>query len=347
MRSTDRRRLPSRAVPSLARGLSAFALAAGLLAIACSKTGAPPLRQQTRFLMDTYVTVKAIGPAGRTDRAIAAAFDRMAEIDRDFNFVDSTSPVYRFNYRNEPLAEPEQVALVERALAISRATDGAFDITVQPLVNLWGFYTDHPAIPGAEALDSVRAATGYQYIVADGGRITKIRPDIAIDLGGIAKGYSLQEAARVLRAAGVDSAVIDAGGDVLCLGRKAGENWKIGIRHPRRDGMLGVLAAANLAVVTSGDYERFFEVDGVRYCHILDPRTGYPARGLVSVTVVARDPVEADAWATALFVLGTDGLRQLEAAEGVEAMLVTDSLEVIVSPGLAGALQLSPPDRSE
>jgi FAD:protein FMN transferase len=319
----------------------AGALLSAAIVLAGCRAGKPELRKQTRLLMDTYITIDAYAPARRADKAIGDAFTRLEAISHKFNHLDSTSPLFAFNYRNQPLVDPELVAVVKGAQSVSEASGGAFDITVQPLVRLWGFYGDNPAIPPQRAIDSCLRFVGYKNLVIDGDRVTKLKPEVTIDLGGIAKGYALSEAAKVLRADGVDSAVIDAGGDVYAIGKKGDRNWKIGIRNPRKDGIIGVAAVSNLAVVTSGDYERFFfGPDSVRYCHIINPKSGWPARGLTSTTVVMRDPMLAQGWSKVLFVLGPDALRLIETQGGIEALLVTDSMKVIATPGLAGAMEL-------
>lgn len=325
--------------------VSILLLSAALLAAGCRKPGTPELRKQTRLLMDTYITISAYAPAARADRATNDAFTRLEAISRKFNHLDSTSPVYAFNHRNEPLTDSELVAVVKGAVSVSEASDGAFDITVQPLIQLWGFYGDHPAIPSQRAIDSCLRFVGYKYLVIEGGRVTKLRPEVTIDLGGIAKGYALKQAAEVMRADGVDSAVIDAGGDVYAIGRKGDQNWKVGIRNPRGEGLIGVTAVSNLAVVTSGDYERFFfGPDSVRYCHIINPKSGWPARGLISTTVVMRDPMLAQGWSKVLFIMGRNGLGVIERVGGIEGLAVTDSMKVMMTPGLAGALELTQPE---
>jgi len=208
--------------------------------------------------MDTYVTITAAAPAARADKAIDLAFDRLEDINRKFNHLDSTSPVFAFNGGKEPLTDSEIVEVVRGAQAVSELSAGTFDITVEPLVRLWGFYGGKMAVPSQAAIDSCLKLVGYRKLSVEGGRVTKLDPRVTIDLGGITKGYALKEAARVLRANGVDSAIIDAGGDVYAIGRKGNENWKVGVRNPRGDGILGVAAVSNLAVVTSGDYERYF-----------------------------------------------------------------------------------------
>ncbi|MCX6842563.1 MAG: FAD:protein FMN transferase [candidate division WOR-3 bacterium] len=353
-------------------GLFAAAAAVVLLAAGCRRPEGVTLRKQTRLMMDTYVTIEAAGPVQTTDKAIEAAFERLEEISHKFNFLDSTSPVHAFNFDNVPLTDSEVVEVVRAAVAVSEVSGGAFDITVRPLVELWGFYGDHPAVPSQRAIDSCLKMVGYKNLLVEPGRVTKLRPDVTIDLGGIAKGYGLGEAARVLRAHGVDSALIDLGGDIYAMGKKGNKNWKVGIRNPRGDGVVGIAAVSNLAVVTSGDYERYFfgpprdtirnrrtgtvpgtesaairysprdsghvPADSVRYCHIIDPATGWPARGMISTTIVMRDPLTAQGWSKILFLRGTAALPLVEKTGGMEALLIDDSMKAFCTPGLASAL---------
>ncbi|MBM3314961.1 FAD:protein FMN transferase, partial [candidate division WOR-3 bacterium] len=307
-------------------------LAAGLL-LGCGPGGAVQ-RKQTRLMMDTYVAITVRAERAKADRALAAAFDRLEGIGRKFDHLDTASPLYAFNVRNEPLADPEVVAVVTAAQGLSELSDGVFDVTVEPLVRLWGFYGDSQAVPLQRQIDSCRRPVGYRNLALEPGRVTKRNPQTTIDLGGIAKGYALVEAARVLAAAGVESALVDAGGDVYAIGRKAGAGWRIGVRNPRGEGVVGVLEVSDKAVVTSGDYERFFfGPDSVRYCHIIDPRTGRPARGLASATVVMPDPLAAQAWSKVLFILGPAALPMAESA-GIEALVVTEDGRLIGTAGM-------------
>jgi thiamine biosynthesis lipoprotein len=311
-----------------------------MLACAGSKPGVA-VRKQTRLMMDTYVTIQAVGPAAKANKAIDAAFARLEEISHKFNHLDSTSPLYAFNVHNVPITDPEIIHVLEAAQRISELSGGAFDVTVEPLVRLWGFYGDKPALPSQRQIDSCLEFVGYKKLEVESTRVLKRDPRTRVDLGGIAKGFGLAEAARVLRQAGIDSALIDLGGDVYAIGRKGDQRWKVGIRSPRGDDVVGVVALHNLAAVTSGDYERFFfGPDSVRYCHVLNPHTGWPARGFCSTTVLMRDPVLAQGLSKVLFILGPDALKLADSTEHFEAVLISDSMKVITSEGMAGALDL-------
>jgi thiamine biosynthesis lipoprotein len=186
---------------------------------------------------------------------------------------------------------------------------------------------------------------GYRHLILKNSSLEKNRADVQIDLGGIAKGYALRQAAEVLKREGVTSALIDAGGDVYALGKRGGDLWKVGIRSPRSDDILGYLEVEDLAVMGSGDYERFFIQDGKRYHHIFDPKTGYPAEGLSGTTLIHPDPVVADAWNTAIFVLGPEkGMEWVEKIAAMETVMVTTAGDIMYSSGLKDALHAVEPN---
>lgn len=243
---------------------------------------------------------------------------------------------------DDPLPE-----LIETALIISEATDGAFDPTLAPVLDAWGFTKETRRVPSSDELAALLARTGRDKIAlektADGYLVT-LSGGAQLDLGGIAKGYAGDAVRTVLAELNITSAVIDLGGDVGLLGAKPdGSDWRVAVKNPADPSkFLGVLTAADTFVVTSGIYERGFEENGVRYHHIIDPKTGKPAEsGLVSVTVVCGDGAWADALSTACFVLGEAGslaLRDTLAAEKnlrIELILVTDDGHVRYTAGLA------------
>ncbi len=301
------------------------------------------LQKRIRFMMDTYVTIYAGGPEETASRAMDLAFDRMQEIDTKFNILNPKSPLYAFNHKGVPISDEEILNVVRVALEISQKSDGAFDITVCPLIKLWGFYGDSPHLPREKQIKDCLRKIDYRYIVIRNGEVQTIKENTNIDLGAIAKGYAVSEAVKVLKEEGVTSALIDAGGDVYALGRKNSKMWKVGVRSPRGEDLLGYLEVEDLAVMGSGDYERFFMKDGKRYHHIFNPKTGYPAEGLSGVTVICPDIMMADAWATALFVVAPKkGLAIVEEIPGMETLMVTVSGEILYSSGLKNALKVVP-----
>jgi thiamine biosynthesis lipoprotein len=244
--------------------------------------------------------------------------------------------------------------VLEAALEVSRLSGGAFDITAAPLVALWSVTAQHPAVPPEDALAQKRDLIDFNCLTLDAasGSARLARQGQMVDLGGIAKGYAADQALEVYRRRGISTAMIDLGGNIALLGSKEdGAPWGVGIQDPDapRGECLGLLSLTDKSVVTSGDYERFFEAGGKRYHHILDPRTGYPAEsGLRSVTVVAEKSMVADGLSTALFVLGLErglalldsiraGTKTSQGYSSVEVLFITAAGKVHLTPGLADA----------
>lgn len=303
------------------------------------------LEKQTRFMMDTYVTIYVVGPKKTSSLGVNLALERMQEVSIKFNLHNPKSPIYLFNQQNIPISDPEILKVVRLALQVSKDSKGAFDITCFPLTQLWGFSAKSPHLPSEQAITEALKNVGYRHLLIDNGKLKKDEPGVTIDLGGIAKGYAVSEAAKALKGQGVTSAIIDAGGDVYALGRK-GRNklWRVGIRDPfNKESLLGYLEVEDLAVMGSGDYERFFTENGKKYHHIFNPHTGYPAQALAGITVIYPEPVLADAWATALFVLGPkEGMDMAKQIPGLEAIMVTASGEILYSSGLKDVFKAVP-----
>ena len=202
----------------------------------------------------------------------------------------------------------EQTAEVLRAsLDYARRTGGAFDPTVGPVVDVWGFYREQGAMPTAASLDSARALVGWALVqTASPARVRLPRAGMRLDFGAIAKGYAVDLALAEAARAGGERVMIDLGGNIGVLGESPeGDAWPLGLRHPRRpDAVFAMIEIETGAVATSGDYERYFVHDGVRYAHIVDPRTGWPVQGVASVSVLAPSGIDSDALSTSLFVLG-------------------------------------------
>lgn len=303
--------------------------------------------QETRLLMGTQVDVTVlVSDHEQGDRGLRACFGEMERIQALMNIYSEGSQISKLNRlarQQWVVPHPEVFWLVQRSLESSRASDGAFDISVGPLVRIWREARRRGVPPSTLEVQAALAHVGYTTIDVDpkGQRLRFLNEGMSLDLGGIAKGYALDKGAEALRREGIQQALLNAGGDILALGGKGKDPWIIGIRDPRDpNGLLGSLEARDVAVITSGDYERFFVYEGKRYHHILDPRTGFPSRGCRSVTVVGPRATEADALATAAFVMGpSSGLALLEHRPGVEGIVVDERGRKSLTSGLEGKVK--------
>lgn len=294
--------------------------------------------------MDTLVTQVAHGASG--PMATAAAEAEMLRLARLLSFYSSESDIGKLNLAagsGDVRLSAEAIDALSRAMSVAKATDGAFDPTIGPLVQAWRAARSEGTVPSPKALERAISLVDHRDLQVDAACQSAglRRPGQAVDLGGIAKGYIADRMADVHRAAGVTSGLINAGGDILAVGgRPDGRPWRIGLQHPRRrrGRWFGVVPVIDQAVVTSGDYERYHEVQGVRYHHLLDAGTGYPAvSGLVSVTVIAEHAVDADALATAVFIIGADaGIEVIRRVGSCQAVLVTTDGTVLISRSLRG-----------
>lgn len=277
----------------------------------------PPEYREARYLMGTLVEVEIFGvERERAMAAAARAFDAVKRVDELMSTYKETSEISQINheaYRQPVIVSEETFFVLEWALEMSRASGGAFDITVGPLVRLWGFDRKEGKgkIPSAQEIKKTQQLCGYQKVILNREeKSVRLKQEkMELDLGGIAKGYAVDLALEALRQEGIKAACVSTGSNLGYLGHpKNKQRWKIGVKDPKKpEKIIDTLEVGEEAVSTSGSYENFFEVDGKKYSHILDPRTGWPVdNGVLSVTVVAPRGIDADALSTALFVLGPE-----------------------------------------
>lgn len=312
---------------------------------AASESSAPAPAEPHRFraqLMGTpfSLTLPADVEPAAARAAADAAFAEIARVEHAMSEWRPDSEISRVN-----AAAPAAVAVsaetrhvLARALDLARQSDGAFDPTWAALRGLWRF-DGRPALPRRDALTAALALVDHRAVHVEGDTVRLGRPGMALGLGAIAKGWGIDRAAAVLRARGITAFIVDGGGDLYVAGRKpGGARWTVGVRHPRQaEALVAELPVEDAAVVSSGDYERFFELGGRRYHHILDLRTGLPAERSVAVTVRAPDATLADALATAIFVLGpVDGLALAARHPGVDAAVLAPDGAVHATRGFAG-----------
>jgi thiamine biosynthesis lipoprotein len=302
----------------------------------------------TRVTLAGYTTA-SLGPV-EVNRALRAAHDEIKRIEVLMTTWQPTSEVSRINAaagKSAVKVGRETLGVVAKSVWISELSEGTFDVTFASMGKLWSFDEDlSQAIPDAALLETARKKIDYRKIVIDDAASTVMlaSADTKINLGGIAKGYAIDQAAKVLRSAGLASFFAQAGGDLYVEGRKPnGEPWRVGVRDPRgADGVFfALLPVENHAFSTAGDYERAFVKDGKRYHHIIDPRTGYPATASRSVTIWAKDALTADAIDDAVFILGPEkGIALVESLPDCGAVIVAADNSVHVSSRLKNLVQI-------
>ena len=292
-------------------------------------------------IMGTRVAVELwsedAGLATRAMDAVIAEMRRTDELMSTYKPESQLSAVNAHAFERPVAVDPEIIAVVERALGFSRLSDGAFDITYASVGYLYD-YRAHRR-PSGEQVAAALPGIDYRQVQVDRERntIRFLREGVRIDLGGIGKGHAVDRSIDRLRELGIEHAMVNAGGDTRLLGDRRGKPWIVGVRDPRNEGrMVTRLPLENEAISTSGDYERYFEEDGVRYHHILVPGTGDVARAVRSATVIGPDATLTDGLSTTVFVLGVErGMELVSRLPGVEAVIVDKDGRIFHSDGLA------------
>ncbi len=298
------------------------------------------------FAMDTYMTLTAYGE--RSSQALDAAEDEIRRLDKLLSTGDENSEVSRINSSGGGTVSEDTAALLGYSKRIFEETEGSFDITVYPLMKLWGFTEEKQSVPDEEKIKSALADTGFDKLDYSGGRLT-LGKGQGIDFGGIAKGYTSGRVMKIFEEYGIGSGIISLGGNVQCCGKKQdGSLWRCGITDPDNPGdssmLAGIVSVSDKAVITSGGYERFFTENGKTYHHIMDPATGYPSDSdLVSVTIVSSDATLADGLSTACFVMGMENACAYWRAHSGEfdMVLIDRDKKLYITSGLEGSFESS------
>ena len=314
-----------------------------LLAPCFASCGGVKRYDKTFFFMDTTIAVTLYSDTKElADAGFYLCEVLLSALDRDWSKEKETSLVSKINSAGtEPIELDSATAeLLTTALAVSKASNGAFDITVKPLVDLWKVAEEKQALPSKAEMDSALASVGYEKLILTETTLTKADPQTEIDLGGIGKGAAISSLISELSELPLYGGLVSFGSNVAVFGEKPdGSPFRVAIRDPKDEsGRVGVLTLSDGEVLSvSGDYERYIEIDGVRYHHILDPETGYPFdKGLSSVAVVAKDGALADALSTALFGMGKDEALALYSS-GVfefEALLIASDGSLTATDGM-------------
>jgi thiamine biosynthesis lipoprotein len=317
----------------------------------CTKTKELEPISRTEFLMDTVMTVKIYDKP--EEKILEKVFLRLEEIEERMSATLENSDVAKINENAgiKPVVVNEDTYFViSEAKHFAEISSGAYDPTIGALVDLWNIKAEEKereSIPTIEDIEKIKAYTNYNNLeLLDNNQIYLKEKNMKINLGGIVKGYATDEVRRILTENGVNKAIIDLGGNVFAHGNKLDESlWKIGIQDPFEytGNFLGVIEVQNKSIVTSGDYERYFNYNGKKYHHILDAKTGYPSDNeITGVSIISDKSIDGDALSTTLFVLGLDrGIELASSLEGVEAIFVTKSKEIYVPKALIDKFNLN------
>jgi thiamine biosynthesis lipoprotein len=272
----------------------------------------------TKFIVGSICEITYYTSNDSIAELIREAIDsELVRVDSLLNRYSEKSLVSALNRSHRVSAPEDIVYLFELSDSISRLTDGLFDISVAPLVQLWGFYNKELQIPDTAEIRQTKKLVNFEMVSVQGDSIFTPK-GMMIDLGGIAQGFAADRVAQILTQFHVTSALINIGGEIVAIGRSPkGRPWRIGIRHPREQGIIETVELENQALSTSGDYEKYFVINNQRYPHIINPKTGFPALDFVSITIFADDAAFADAIATATAIMGP-----------VEALKFLDSLDI-------------------
>lgn len=309
-----------------------------LFITACSDNSSEPKKSSTDFFaMDTYMNITAYGENAK--QAISQAQKQIKHLDSLWAVTDKNSEIFAVNHSNgkeTPVSE-ETAKLLTFSLKMSKRTKGTLDPTIYPILNAWGFTTEKYRIPSQNEIKSLLKIVGYDKVRLTDNSI-QLDSGIMLDFGAVGKGYASDISAEILRDNGVSSALLDLGGNIKTIGSKPdGSEWRLGVRNPKGKGNIGVLSVSDLAVVTSGNYERYFTgKDGKTYGHIIDPATGQPVEnGLLSVTIIAKDGKLCDALSTSLFVMGLDkAIDHWRQYKDFDMVLITDDEKIYLTNGI-------------
>lgn len=305
------------------------------------------------FALDTIITFKVLG--NRTaKKAMGKAIERIHEIEDYMSASKEDSDIFKINASaGERVIEVHEDTfyVIKKGLEYGRLSEGIFDITIGPIVKLWNITSDNPKVPSKDDIENKLSYVDYRKVIIDEDNKSVFLEDkgMEIDLGAIAKGYAADEAARILKEAGVKHALLNLGGNVLVIGGKSDESpWRIGLQDPRVEETghehFSIVEVKDKTIVSSGDYERYmvdiYEETGIRYHHIFNPKTGYPAESdLMTCSIIEDSSIDADTLSTILFIMGHEqGFKFIEGLEGVEAIAVTLEKDVYTTPGLRDKL---------
>ncbi len=302
-------------------------------------TGCSPLKktEKTIEIMGTFATITVYSKDKNIAKeAIEKAFNEIKRIDKIMSIYKNTSPIYKLNKDGEIYnVSNDIIFVIKKALKYGDLTEGAFDISVQPILELYKHtFKDLNRSPTEDEIKDTLKLVNYNNVIIQYKSIKLKKRGMKITLGGIAKGYAIDKAIEVLKENNIKHALVNIGGDMRAIGNKGKENWQIALQNPRnRKEYITIIRINNKSVCTSGDYERYFDASK-KFHHIINPKTGHSADELISVTIITNKAIDCDALATSVFVLGkVKGLELVERLENVEALIITNNRNIIKSSG--------------
>ncbi len=320
-----------------------------------TKEDAKDTIERTDFMMDTIMTIKIFD--NKDEKILDEAFERIEEIENRMSRTIETSYVYQINKNAgiKPVRVSDDVYYVlKKAKYYAEISKGAYEPTIGPLVDLWNIQgkgeNKKCNIPSEDKILTEKDKVDFAKLkLLEDNQVFLCEKDMKLDLGGIVKGYAADEVKKILKKHGVKNAIIDLGGNIYTLGSSSvGQDWKIGIQNPFDNigDYVGIVKVQDKSIVTSGDYERYFEVNGIRYHHIIDKKTGYPTNNeLSAVSVISDKSIDGDALSTTLFVLGKEkGMKFVNELEGVEAIFITKDYNIYITPKLKEKFTLTNTD---
>lgn len=326
-----------------------------LVLIGCNDKGEKAHLERTEFLMNTLIEINIYGTEDEV--IMNKVYDRLFEIEKTMSKTVKDSDIFKINSNSgkEVKVKPETYKVLEEAIYLAEKTEGTFDPTIGPLVNLWDINEskeDRNWIPKEIEIEIAKELVDFRNIeMLEENTVRLKEKGMEIDLGGIVKGFAADEITKILKQEKVESAILDLGGDLYAYGKKMDNTpWKIGIQNPEIEGRdyMGILSIQDKSIVTSGNYERYFELNGEVYHHIIDKNTGYPSNNeLASVTIVSDKGIDGDSYSTAFYILGIEkSLEMLKDLDGIDGIFITKGKKVHITDGIRENFQLRD-DKSE
>ncbi len=304
--------------------------------IAENNEGSNVVITESQHMMGTIVTIEIVGTKTNAETTINSAFREIDRIEKLMTTFDSNSEIGILNAEGQvDNVSDDLIYVIEQSIHYGNISDGAFDVTIKPILNLWKTKIIAGERPTGQEINETLTLVNYSNITVENNTIYFNAEDMSITVDGIAKGYAVDQAVKVLKNNGYASGFVNAGGDGMYFGTKPdGSDWKVGLRNPEnKSESIVVMEISDMAVATSGNYERYFN-ESARLSHISDPRTGYSSQSLLSATIIAGSAMEADTLATTVFVLGPDkGLKLIENIQNTECILITPENEILTSSG--------------